>query len=429
MEASSSDDGSISHMEASSSDDSSISDDSDSSDDSVINICTVMLVLSEREMKVHRLRVAWDHHATILRHEKQFESKYRMSYESFMKLAKLLEPSLIQSDRQSLNSCGQLAVCPPHILGLTIRWHSAGCYHDIRDAGNFSVPTFFRLLKKGIRAISSCRELALKLPTKLDELEELAEGFKFKSTEGIMFGCVGALDGLLLLIRTPKKDEAANVRQFFSGHYQRMGLNVQGLVDCHLRFLYAGVLAGGRASDYKAYQKSSILHWIENLPPMYFVAGDNAYVCTEHLLTPFCGSNRSIPENDAYNFYLSQLRIRVEMAFGLLKTKWRILRTALEVPLAEAPVIFQVCCLLHNYCINERLQLDEEIRIERMYGEDNTHQLGYIPSDTVSLPHSGSVLRNRIVQRISNNSLSRPELNVQRRNLEEARKAMYFDVE
>ncbi len=92
-------------------------------------------------------------------------------------------------------------------------------------------------------------------------------------------------------------------------------------------------------------------------------------------------------------------------------------------------MISQVCCLLHNYCINEHLQLDEEIRIERMYGEDNTHQLGYIPSDTVSLPHSGSVLHNRIIQRISNNSLSHPELNVQRQNLEEARKAMYFDVE
>jgi hypothetical protein len=96
-----------------------------------------------------------------------------------------------------------------------------------------------------------------------------------------------------------KKDEAANVHQFFSGHYQRMGLNVQGLVDCHLCFLYAGVLAGGRTSDYKAYQKSTLLNWIENPPPMYFVAVDDAYVCTEHLLTPFCGNNCSIPENDA----------------------------------------------------------------------------------------------------------------------------------
>ncbi len=70
---------------------------------------------------------------------------------------------------------------------------------------------------------------------------------------------------------------------------------------------YAGILMGGRSSDCKVYQKSKIKSWIENLPPMYFVAGDNAYVCMEHMLTPFCGNNCTIPENDAYNFYLSHL--------------------------------------------------------------------------------------------------------------------------
>ena len=98
------------------------------------------------------------------------------------------------------------------------------------------------------------------------------------------------------------------------------------------------------------------------------------------------------------------------------------------MPLAEAPIIFQVCCLLHNYCINERLQLDNEVRIERMYGSGEM-QLGYIPSDISSAPISGSVLRTRIVQRIQNKSLSCPELNVQRRNFEDARTAMYFDVD
>jgi len=88
-----------------------------------------------------------------------------------------------------------MAICPPHILGLTIRWLSGGSYHDIRDAGNFSMPTFFRLLKKGLHAIVSCEELQMKLPTTVNELDELAEGFKNKSTEGVMSGCVGALDG------------------------------------------------------------------------------------------------------------------------------------------------------------------------------------------------------------------------------------------
>jgi hypothetical protein len=31
---------------------------------------------------------------------------------------------------------------------------------------------------------------------------------------------------------------------------------------------------------------------------MYFVARDNAYVCTEHLLTPFCGSTQSFPQGE-----------------------------------------------------------------------------------------------------------------------------------
>ncbi|MFO0446206.1 MAG: transposase family protein [bacterium] len=409
----------------SSSDSISSSDGSDSSDDFFLEICTLSLLLSEREVKRHRLRVAWEDHATILQHEKQFEAKYRMPYEAFMKLAKLLEPNLSQDSSKSLNSCGQPAICHHHILGLTIRWLSGGSYHDIRDAGNFSSSSFFRLLKKGLFAILNCVHLAITLPETEEDLVHVAEGFKYKSTEGVMAGCVGALDGMLLLIRTPSRDEISNVRQFFSGHYQRMGINVQGLVDSNLRFLYVGVLGGGRSSDYKVYQRSKVKTWIENLPPMFFVAGDNAYVCSEHLLTPFCGNNRSIPENDAYNFYLSQLRIRVEMAFGLLKTKWRILRSPLEVPLADSGNVLLACCMLHYYCINQRLQVDNEVRIERFYGEGEL-QLGYVPSDIESSPHNGSVLHTRIVQRVQNKALSRPELNVQRRNFEDARKAMYF---
>jgi hypothetical protein len=109
----------------------SSSDGSDSSDDFFLEICTISILLSERKVKRHRLRVAWEDHATILRHEKQFEAKYRMQYESFMNLAKLLEPNLSQDSSKSLNSCDQPAICHHHILGLTIRWPSGGSCHDI----------------------------------------------------------------------------------------------------------------------------------------------------------------------------------------------------------------------------------------------------------------------------------------------------------
>ena len=47
-----------------------------------------------------------------------------------------------------------------------------------------------------------------------------------------------------------------------------------------------------------------------------FLVGDAAYELTEHLLTPYTGSQQSDQGEDAFNFYLSQVRIRIEMAFG-----------------------------------------------------------------------------------------------------------------
>jgi len=50
---------------------------------------------------------------------------------------------------------------------------------------------------------------------------------------------------------------------------------------------------------------------IQKLPPKKIVVGDNAYICYETLLTPFSGVEKEDPAKDAFNFYLSQLRIRM----------------------------------------------------------------------------------------------------------------------
>ena len=58
---------------------------------------------------------------------------------------------------------------------------------------------------------------------------------------------------------------------------------------------------------------------------------------------------------DTYNFYLSQLRIRIEMSLGLLTNKWRILRRPLQVKLKNAGKVFMCLCRLYNFCIDENL--------------------------------------------------------------------------
>jgi hypothetical protein len=53
------------------------------------------------------------------------------------------------------------------------------------------------------------------------------------SHAGIISNCVGALDGYLLSIVTPAKKHAKNVRSYFSGHYQKYGINIQACCDAN----------------------------------------------------------------------------------------------------------------------------------------------------------------------------------------------------
>jgi hypothetical protein len=61
-------------------------------------------------------------------------------------------------------------------------------------------------------------------------------------------------------------------------------------------------------------------------------------------------------ENDNFNFFASQLRIRIKMAFGLMTRKWGILQRLLSVGLPSIKHL--ICCIarLRNFCIDERLK-------------------------------------------------------------------------
>jgi len=49
------------------------------------------------------------------------------------------------------------------------------------------------------------------------------------------------------------------------------------------------------------------------------------------------------------------MRIRIEMAFGLLCGKWSILQRHLQLDLKNAGKLLMCCARLHNYVINESI--------------------------------------------------------------------------
>ena len=58
-------------------------------------------------------------------------------------------------------------------------------------------------------------------------MKRAAQDFKAISSNGVMEGCVAAMDGILIKTITPAKSQVGNVRSFVSGHYQHYGINVQ----------------------------------------------------------------------------------------------------------------------------------------------------------------------------------------------------------
>ena len=188
----------------------------------------------------------------------------------------------------------------------------------------------------------------------------MSSEFRRISPNGCILNCVGAVDGYLLSIDVPNKEEAGNVRSYFSGHYQRYGINVQACCDASSRFIYFELAGPGSANDRFAITETncmgtSLRATIEGLPPGYVVIGDPAYECTEHLISLFYGNQRRNLLNNNFNYAASCCRIRIEMAFGLMNTKWCILNRPLKQPLRNVKYVAYAIARLHNYCITERL--------------------------------------------------------------------------
>jgi hypothetical protein len=84
-----------------------------------------------------------------------------------------------------------------------------------------------------------------------------------------------------------------------------------------------------------------LIKWFESLPDWCFVSVDNAYPLMLKILVPHNSTELWSDSHIAFNFYLSQLKIRIEMAFGRLTTKWRRLWTTIfydSVPQRRSPL-------------------------------------------------------------------------------------------
>jgi DDE superfamily endonuclease len=201
----------------------------------------------KRNKRRNYVRLDWHQYWEESLNDPSFEREIRMHRASFIKLVDMLREDLTVDREMAYVRGGQ--VCPELCVYLTIRYMCGNDYIGISRAVGISTSTVYSCLQKTLIAITNCKQLALKFPRTREECEVVAETFCNRSMGDAIVNCVGAADGYLLCIDVPSKQQAGNVRSYFSGHYKRYGINVQAVCDGNGIFSYFALSAPGSAND------------------------------------------------------------------------------------------------------------------------------------------------------------------------------------
>lgn len=241
-----------------------------------------------------------------------------------------------------------------------VRYLAGGKYLDVMRLAGISPAYFYKVIWFTIETLINCEDPALaniRFPKTEEECAAAAAGFARISYGRAITNCVSVHDGYLLEIITPPRT-VGNVRSYFSGHYQCYGLNIQASCDSKCRFTYIAVAGPGVMADRDAVSQCKLGEKISQLPPPYVSIGDAAYTVSERLVAIFFGNRAKQARYDNFNYYASQLRIRIEMAFGMMQGKWEILKSPLRIKLSNVWKLVVAIARLHNFCIDERCASD-----------------------------------------------------------------------
>ena len=296
--------------------------------------------------------------------DKAFRRRFKVSRERFWKLVELLRPHLEPDDmgvKMATVSSGSHvpAECQ---LAATLRYLSGACKMDAEDLFGIAHTTFYVSLWKVVYALHSLCQVPFD-PYDEATLTDLAAAM-YDRSGGLIKGCVGAIDGMALKIKKPSKLDEANQVNYMNrkGFYS---INFQGLADAHRRIIYYDMGTQGSTHDSLAFTVSSLGMKLQErpLPAGFWIAGDEAYVNSDWLLTPY---GKALASSDTYkdnfNFYLSRCRINVECAFGMLVWRFGILRRPIGCSLEHTTKLVAVCVMLHNMAIDDNVGLHEPLK-------------------------------------------------------------------
>lgn len=384
-----------------------------------VRILALMLMSFERnerfKRKVKNRRRPRGYAVEEMNHlrEAEFRKMFRLSRQSFntmlMKVSRRLR---VRDEKQAKCSSGS-SISNKTRLAVTLRWLAGGSHSDLCFAFGISSTSFFKedgVLWETIRALDAEYNLSFPLDS-ISTLQCLGDEFG-RYSNGAMQNAVGAIDGLVIRTRCPFLSETSNPMHF-RNRKGTFGLLALGISDLNGRFLMFTVNHPGSTHDSLAWQSCALKLRIDagELPEQFFLIGDEAFQCTEQMLSPYPGQGIG-RWPDSFNYHLSKCRQSIERAFGMLVRRWGVLQRKLACDFERWPLVAVVCAKLHNVCC------DANIPVPDRWTEDirpNDLPVVYLNDQAVQEVRGRSTRRHTIQLFLQSRGQGRPQHSVMSR--------------
>lgn len=220
-------------------------------------------------------------------------------------------------------------------------------------------------------------------PSTAEERDAVTSDFQLRS--GGIPNIIGAVDGTHIEILTPSEDSL--------DYINRKGLPslcFQGIAGGpRLKFLdwYGGW--AGSVHDASIFKNSSIHHrFLSGEFEGYRLLGDAAYPLMTWLLTPYEKTLNQSEREAAFNYWHSSARMVVERAFGVLKSRFPLLKKPWTNDLDKVVSIVLICVALHNFCCDQDAEWECDEQHARLWLERAPVELN-LEDDEDILPQRG----------------------------------------
>ena len=154
------------------------------------------------------------------------------------------------------------------------------------------------------------------------------------------------------------------LKETYMNRHDQTAMTLQGICDSKRRFIDVSSGYSRRTHDRRVYNFSDISKQIPAITEQgrFHILGDGAYPLSKWLLIPYANTGHLTQTQKLYNTRLSQTRMLIENAFGILKMRFRQLFYGLHFhkPLKAAAFIIS-CYVLHNLCIDAGDECDFDI--------------------------------------------------------------------